>query len=155
MSLAVNRGVGAIEPGDLVAMVGVTPSPESGQPMLAVARLDANNRRAVIGVARQAFSAELISDPNGNEYVDFAPIAGPRAIAPEGYLSVVTEGLASAVKLTGLVQASVWQIGDRIALSGSGESEPSRDAADAVSIGRLAAPVDPMTGTISIFVDID
>lgn len=155
MSLAVNRGVGAIETGDLVAMVGVVPSPESGQPMLAVAKVDASNRQAVIGVAKQAFSVEFRSEPNGKKYVDFAPIADARAVAPDGYLTIVTQGLAPAVNLTGSPQVSGWRIGDRIALGAGGALEPIRDAADAVSIGRLAAPADPKTGTIAIVVDID
>ena len=48
----------AIEPGDLVAMVGVAASPENGQPMLAVAKVDDGNRNAVIGVAKEAVSDE-------------------------------------------------------------------------------------------------
>jgi hypothetical protein len=157
-TLAVNLGNAAIEPGDLVSLVGVAPSPEHGQPMLGVAKLDAGNRDAVIGVAHGAFSAERISFEDGSDYTDFSPIDG--AVASSSYLTIVTAGLAPAVKLSSLAGVAGWQIGDRIALSTDGEMELARRgveaaAADAVSIGKLAAPLDPQNGTVAIFIDID
>ena len=87
-SLVVNLGKTTIKPGDLVAMVGVTPSPENGQPMLAVAKLDASNRKAVIGVAVEAVRTETVTFEDGREYVDFTPVAG--VIAPDSYLVIIT-----------------------------------------------------------------
>ncbi len=59
-ALVVNLGKATIQPGDLVAMVGVTPSPENGQAMLAVAKVDADNRNGVIGVAVSAVLGQEI-----------------------------------------------------------------------------------------------
>ncbi len=107
-------------------MVGVTASPENGQPMLAVAKVDASNRNAVIGVAKEAVSAETVAFEDGSEYVDFAPTAG--VIAPNSYLVIITDGLAPAVNVSSLALVANGEIGDKIALSTSGEMRTSQSA---------------------------
>ena len=152
-SLVINLGKTTIEPGDLVAMVGVTSSPENGQPMLAVARLDADNRKAVIGVAVGAFAAETITLEDGSEIIDFAPVAG--AIAPDSYLVIITGGLAPAVNVTSLALVAEGEIGDKIAVSVSGAMVLSSRDADGIVVGKMAGPIDAATGTLPMFIDID
>lgn len=155
-ALVANRGNLPIEPGDLVAMVGVVPSPEGGQPMLAVAKLDASNRNAVIGVAASAVTAATVALEDGSEIIDFAPVAG--TIAPDGFLVIITAGLAPAVNLTSLARAADWQIGDKLAISASVEMMRSSSAegmADGVVVGKVAGPVDAASGTIPLFLAID
>ena len=94
-SLVVNLGQTAIQPGDLVAMVGVAPSPEGAEPMLAVAKVDAENRNAVIGVAAEAMSVATRTLEDESEQIDFSPAIG--ASEPNGYLVIITDGLAPAV----------------------------------------------------------
>lgn len=152
-SLVVNLGVTAIEPGDLVAMVGVIPSPENGQPMLAVAKVDASNHQAVIGVAKEAISVKPVTFEEGAAYVDFAPVAG--AVAPNGYLVIITAGLAPAVNVSSLTLVADGIIGDKISLSANGEMALfSREAAGIV-VGKMAGPIDAATGTIPLFINID
>lgn len=143
--LAVNIGSRAIEPGDLIAIAGTAPSPETGEPMLGVARLDATNRNALIGVAKQAFAATLVKQPDTEDYIDFSPVSG--AAEPQQHLTIVTGGLMPAVKLSGLPGRAAWRIGDRIELAEVG--------AEAVTLGKIASVPDLANGTIAIFVDID
>lgn len=152
-SLVVNLGSSAIEPGDLVAMVGITSSPGSGQPMLGVAKVDANNRKAVIGVAKQAILDEIVALGDGREYVDFRPTAG--SVEPQSYLVVITGGLAPAVNLSSLALVVGGQVGDKIALTRSSELSLLSYQANAIVIGKLAGAIDEINGTIPMFIDID
>ncbi len=162
-SLVVNLGESPIEPGDLVAMVGITPSVEDGQPMLGVAKLDAGNQNAVIGVAKQAILNKIVTMEGGNEYVDFQPTSG--SIAPENYLVIVTAGLAPAVNLNSLAFLSEGKVGDKIAIATQidGEiafalnSDAGRSSyqANAIVIGKMAGAIDETNGTIPMFIDID
>lgn len=152
-SLVVNLGAVPIAPGDLVAMVGVTPSPENGQPMLAVARVDATNRQAVIGVAGGAMAAAVVVFEDGGEYVDFSPIAG--VAAPNGYLVIITAGLAPAVNVSSVALLADGVIGERVAVSSRGELALSSRAAGEIAVGRIAGPVDAANGTVPLFIDID
>ncbi|MBE2222583.1 MAG: hypothetical protein IAF02_13635, partial [Anaerolineae bacterium] len=79
-SLVFNLGGTVIEPGDLVAMIGII-SPENGQPLLGVAKVDTTNHDAVIGVAKEAIFAETITSEDGSGYLDFKPTIGN--IAPQ------------------------------------------------------------------------
>ena len=153
LALVANMGETTIEPGDLVAMVGVTPSPENGQPMLAVAKIDPNNRNAVIGVAMKAVTAETITLEDDSEYIDFAPVGG--VIAPNSYLVIVTDGLAPAVNLSSLALLTDWEIGNKLAISASGEMGVSSGEADGIVVGKVAGPIDRANGTIPLFIDID
>ena len=123
------------------------------QPMLAVAKLDANNRNAVIGVAKEAITAELVAFEDGGEYMDFAPAAG--LIAPNNYLVIVTSGLAPAVNLTSLALLADGAIGDKVAISVSGQMALSNSAADGIVIGKVAGPIDEENATIPMFINID
>lgn len=152
-SLVVNLGDKTIKPGDLVAMIGVAPSPENGQPMLAVAKLDAGNQHAVIGVAREAMLDEIVALEDGSEYTDFAPTTGDAA--PNGYLVIITNGLAPAVNLSSLALLEGGQIGNKIALVPNGEMRLSFDQADAIVIGKIAGAIDKTNSTIPLFIDID
>lgn len=152
-SVVVNLGSTAIEPGDLVAMVGVTPSPENGQPMLAVAKVDASNRNAVIGVAKQAVSAQTVTFEDGNEYIDFSPTSG--VIAPDSYLVIITGGLAPAVNVSSLALLADGSIGDKVVLSASGEMAFSSSDTEAIVVGKIAGPIDEKNSTIPMFIDID
>ncbi|MFZ1755170.1 MAG: hypothetical protein WBO46_13195 [Caldilineaceae bacterium] len=160
-SLVINLGSIDIQPGDLVAIVGVTESAEGEGPMLAVAKVDATNRNGVIGVAKEAISAQKIVFEEGGEAVDFAPVSGP--IPPNSYLVIITAGLAPTVNVASLALAIDWQIGDKLALSTSGElvrSSRDRDGtgdgtADGIVLGRVAGPMDATQGTLPLFINID
>lgn len=152
-SLVVNRGQTAIAPGDLVAMVGVSPSPENGQPMLAVAKLDATNRAGVIGVALEAIVTMTVDLEDGEQAFDFAPVPGE--IAPESYLVIITGGLAPTVNVSSLALATDWQIGDKLTIAASGEMQRAGDGGAMVTVGRVAGPVDEARGTIPLFINID
>ena len=152
-SLVANLGDSAIEPGDLVSMVGVTASPENGQPMLAVAKTDASNRKGVIGVAHEAVSSQRIAHEDGSEYTDFTPVDG--AVPPKGYLVIITAGLAPAVNVTDLAQAAKGEVGDKIAISATGQMRLSAGEADGIVVGRVAGLFDGAKGTIPVLIDID
>ncbi|MGB0132391.1 hypothetical protein [Dokdonella sp.] len=162
-SLVVNMGTSPIEPGDLVAMTGVVPSLESGQAMLGVAKVNASNLNAVIGVAKQSVQNRLVSFEDGSEHVDFQPTTG-RA-DPENYLVVITGGLAPAVNLSNLALVSDGKIGERISLGAKTDGElalvlnreisRSPYRASAITIGKVAGAIDEISGTIPMFIDID
>lgn len=166
-SLVVNAGDVVIEPGDLVAMVGVAESPENGQSMLAVAKVDATNRDAVIGVAKQAVSAEMFLDDDNSGSIGLEPVDG--VIAPASYLVIVTSGLAPEVNLDSLavlsdsqsgvetvdMAISTMKVGSRMAVSTAGDIVPSIGATGGISIGRVAGPVNSANGTIPLFLKID
>ena len=152
-SLVVNLGQQAIIPGDLVAMIGVTPSLENEQQMLAVAKVDAHNRNAVIGVAKTAVSASTISLEDGSTTIDFAPTPG--LAAPGGHLIIITGGLAPAVNVSSLELLNSGQIGDKIALALNGQMALSSSWADEIVVGKIAGPLDAATGTIPLFIAID
>jgi hypothetical protein len=152
-SIVVNSGTTTIEPGDLVAMVGVSPSPENGQPMLAVAKVDATNYNAVIGVAKEAITTEIVAFEDGSEYTDFSPASGQ--IAPGGYLVIITQGLAPAVNLTSLSLFASGQIGDKIALSDDGQMALSSNEPDGIIVGKVAGPIDETNSAMPLFIDID
>ncbi len=152
-SLVVNLGDSVIEPGDLVAMVGVASSPENGQPMLGVAKVNATNHNAVIGVVKEAVIDEIITLEDGRKYIDFAPITG--VVAPGDYLIIVTEGLAPAVNVGSLAFKSGHEIGDKIVIGASGALALASSEADGIVIGKVAGPIDTATGTIPLFINID
>lgn len=152
-SLVVNRGSTPIEPGDLVAMVGIAQSAEGDRPMLAVAKLDADNRNAVIGVAKESISAQKIAFEDGGETFDFAPVSG--SAASGDFLVIITAGLAPAVNLSNARQVTDWQIGDKLTLSSSGEMARSSRDGEEVVVGRVAGPIDATQGTVPLFINID
>ncbi len=162
-ALVVNLGDTTIEPGDLVAMVGVTTSPESDQPMLGVAQVDASNHGGVIGVAIEAMAAAKFALDDAQERLDFSPTTDP--IVPQSYLVIITEGLAPAVNLRTLGRAATWEIGDRVAVSTTGEMERlnreidghriDKDGIAPIAIGKVAGPIDANSGTVPLFINID
>jgi hypothetical protein len=153
-SLVVNMGETHIAAGDLVAMVGVTESPENGQPMLAVAKVDASNQNGVIGVASMAMSATTIDMDDGGTTIDFAPTTGD--IAPGSYLVIITDGLAPAVNVASLALVADGAIGDKLSLSTGAElGLMAIGEASSVVVGKIAGPIDEANGTIPLFIDID
>ncbi len=152
-SLVINLGGTAIAPGDLVAMVGIAKSPENGQPMLGVAAVNAGNQNAVIGVATMGMSLNTVTFEDRGEVIDFSPAAG--VIPPDGYLVIITAGLAPAVNVNSLAQVTGGQIGDKITLSQSGEMALATGQTKGIVIGKMAGPVDETTGTVPLFIDID
>ncbi len=152
-SLVVNLGSTSIEPGDLVAMAGVASSPEDDQPMLAVEKIDANNLNAVIGVAKEAVSAETVAFEDGSETVEFSEGAGE--IIPGSYLVIITGGLAPKVNMSSLALIRGGEIGDKIALSLNGQMALSSSAAGEIVVGKMAGPIDETNGSVALFIDID
>ena len=152
--LVVNGGETPIAAGDLVAMVGVASAPATGNPMLAVAKVDASNLNAVIGVAGEAFSAEIITHADGRQTNNFAE-AGSTA-APNSYLGIITDGLAPAVNVSSLTLVTDGAIGDKLSLSTTGElGLLSMSETPGVVVGKMAGPIDVESGTVPIFIDID
>ena len=153
-SLVINLGDSVIEPGDFVAMVGVTTSTENGQPILGVAKVDADNSNAVIGVATAGIAVRNGLTEDGGDYVDFAPTVG--VIKPNDYLVIITDGLAPAVNVSSLAMVSGGEIGNTVALSvDNGLRLSVADGSNGVVVGKLAGPVDDAAETVPIFIDID
>ena len=145
----------AIEPGDLVAMVGVAPSPENGQPMLAVAKVDASNRQAVIGVAKQAFSVEFRSEPDGKRVHRLRSDRGRTRRSPRRLPDDRDPGTGARCQPDGFAQVSGWRIGDRIALGSLACMEPIRRCCRRGDHWQDWRSQPTQTGTIAIVVDID
>lgn len=152
-TIVANLGQTSIEAGDLVAIVGVAYAPATGNPMLAVAKIDESNQNAVVGVAVQAYSAEIITHDDGRQTNNFTE-AGIIA-APEAYVSIITEGLAANVKLDSLPRSQEWPIGTTLMLSKTGQIRTLNNDDGLISIGKVAGPVDVENGTIPLFIDID
>ncbi len=148
-TLAVNSGTSTIEPGDLVAVVGVAESVDD-QPMLGVARLDRTNAGAVIGVAERAMSPGTGDNDGG---IDIVPVTG--GIEPGGYVVVVTSGLAPAVNVDGVTVATDMPVGATVKLSAAGTMSTLDGGSAIVEIGRVIGPVDEANGTVPMFIDID
>ncbi|MDX2438178.1 MAG: hypothetical protein QNL88_14145 [Acidobacteriota bacterium] len=151
--LAVNLGARAIRPGDLIAIVGTAPSPENGQPIIGVSRLDAHNSEALIGVAQQAYEVTIIKQPDSNESTNFSPVKG--VAEPQQYLAIVTGGLMPAVNLDNLPLLPGRKIGDKVALQIGTAVEVGDAQLKAVTLGKVASAPDLANGTIAIFIDID
>ncbi|MFK7801462.1 MAG: hypothetical protein AB8G95_07525 [Anaerolineae bacterium] len=152
-TIVINAGATTINPGDLVSMVGIAPSPDTGEPILAVAKADSSNQQGVFGVAHQLVSVESIAFEDGSEYVDFAPTTG--VIKPESYLIIITEGLAPAVNLDSVGRSVKWEIGYKLVLSTSGSIGRASESDTEITIGRVAGPIDLENGTIPLFINID
>ncbi len=147
-ALAVNLGTTAIEPGDLVAIVGVGTSSDD-QPILGVAGVDATNADAVIGVADHAMSA----DPLAVDQLASGPDAG--RVEPGEYVVVVTSGLAPAVNVASLALISNVSVGATLALSVDGQMVAQTTTSPGVEVGRLVGPPDTANLTIPIYINID
>ena len=151
-SLVVNLGETSIQPGDLVAMVGVTASPENGEPMLGVAAISAENVNGVVGVAATGMEVAVVTPSDAAAYTDFSPRSGP--VAPGDYLVIITAGLAPQVNVESLVLLN-GKIGDKIALTVAGEMRLAEGGETLMVIGRIAGDAAENGGTIPLFIDID
>ena len=155
-SLSLNMGETTIAAGDLVAMVGVAESPDTGMPLLAVAKVDATNQSAVIGVAVEAYTAETMTHDDGSQTIGFSSTSD--AITPNSYLTIITDGLAPAVNVSSLALVTDGAIGDKLSLSRSGELgllSIGESETPGVVVGKIAGPIDVESGTVPIFIDID
>jgi hypothetical protein len=153
-ALVLNLGTSTIQPGDFVAMIGVTESPENGQPMLAVAKVDTANQNGVIGVASMAITVQTVTLEDSTSYTDFTPAAGD--IPPSSYLVIITDGLAPAVNVASLALLTDGAIGDKLSLSTNGDlGLLSITETLGIVVGKIAGPIDEANGTIPLFIDID
>jgi hypothetical protein len=150
--LVVNGGDETLEPGDVVALAGVVESPVGGEPLLAVCKADAAHASAVVGVVMQAMRLEMKEvEPGARESLDIQPVEGD--VPPQGYLAIVTGGLALAVKVD--APAGGLQIGDLLTVSSvAGRAQKAgagMESAGAI-LGKVAGPVDAETGTVPVFI---
>ncbi len=152
--VVVNGGDEMLEPGDVVALAGVAKSPLGGEPLLAVRKADAAHAPAICGVVLRALRLEVKEgEPGVGASLDVQPVEG--SIPPQGYLAIVTGGLAPAVRVEAL--ADDLQIGDLLTVS----SIPGRaqkvgggiERAGAI-LGKVAGPVDAATGTVPVWVTL-
>lgn len=150
--LVVNGGDETLEPGDVVALAGVVESPFGGEPLLAVRQADAAHASAVIGVVAQAVRLEMKEvEPGAGKTLDVQPVAGN--IPPQGYLALVTGGLAPAVKVD--APAGGLEIGDLLTVSsapGKAQKVGAGVESDGAILGKVAGPMDAENGTVPVFV---
>lgn len=160
-TIVVNGSVETLEPGDIVAIAGIAaPLMEGGEPLLAVRKANGATDSAVVGVVVQAIQVQEVEraeNPPGQKSLDVQPAEGN--IPPEGYLAIVTHGLAPAVKVDALA-AERLRIGDLLMPStvpGWAEVCQIDEAGQAIYttgtiLGKVAGPLDPETGTVPVFV---
>ncbi len=151
--LAVNLGDETIQPGDLVALAGLGVNPETGKPVVGVARISDANAHGVIGVGERAISVEEEKLESGKSRTNFLPSDG--AVNPDNYLLVVTSGLAAQVRLPGLNKSSMPAIGRKISIDAGGQAHKHKGGVDEVVVGKVAGEVDPQTLMVPIYIDID
>ena len=90
---ALNTGAAAIQPGDFVAVRGVTVDPDLNTPVMQVAKAAAGDT-AVIGVAAGAMSRTPVDKTFGAQTGGFNYTGG--AAAADSYVTVVVQGLVQA-----------------------------------------------------------
>ncbi len=155
-TVVVNGGDEALEPGDVVAIAGVSrPLMAGGEPLLAVRKASGAADTAVVGVVVQAVRVQEVErreDPAGQKSVDVQPVEGN--IPPGGYLAIVSHGLVPAVKVSG-AKAEGLRVGDLVCPAASGKAEKAETQYQAGTIlGKVAGPYDPKTGTVPVFVTL-
>lgn len=152
--VVVNGGDEALEPGDVVALAGVVRSPLGGEPLLAVRKADAARAPAICGVVLRALRLEMKEgEPGVGASLDVQPVEG--SIPPQGYLAIVTSGLAPAVRVEAL--AGGLQIGDLLTVSsipGRAQKVGSGIESAGALLGKVAGPVDAATGTVPVWVTL-
>jgi hypothetical protein len=154
-TVAVNGGDEPLEPGDVVAIVGVVESPAGGEPLLSVARAGAANRNAVVGVAVQALHAEMREVEGVGTSWDVQPVEG--AVSPGGYVAIVTSGLVAEVRVEAGTRADGMAIGDWVTASSipgaARRVDVTREGTVAV-LGKVAGPVNVENGTVPVFITL-
>jgi len=134
----------------VVAIAGTVEAPQGSGVLLAVRKVNATNSAAVVGVVTNAMRVEL-KETDGVEFLDVQPVEG--SIAPQGYLTIVTHGLAPAVKVE-TTNLSL-KLGDLLTVSatpGSARRAESGMESAGTILGKVAGPVDATTGTVPVFV---
>jgi hypothetical protein len=149
-TVVVNGGTESLEPGDIVAIAGLSESKLGAEPLLAVRKATAAEARAVVGVAVSSLRVDK-SNIGGSQVWDVDPVDG--ASPPGGYLAIVTSGLVPAVKVG--AAAGSMRIGDWITVSataGAGKAVDAESDGGVPVLGKVAGPVDATTGTVPVFV---
>jgi hypothetical protein len=157
VDIAVNDGTEALETGDLVVITGYGDPVVGLNPLVKVSKADQAGSTAVMGVVDQPYSSPKIqSDPTHEPLGPIAATASKvngTAIAPGGYLSVVTLGAYRDVK----VDASFGpiHIGDLlVASSNPGYAMISDDPKLGSVIGKALADWTDGIGLIPVFVTL-
>ncbi len=148
--LVVNGGQEPLEPGDVVAIAGVVESPQGGEVLLAVRKADASNSKAVVGVVAQAMQV-VMKEREGIESLDVQTAEG--SISPQGYLTIVTHGLAPVVKVE--AAGAALEIGDLLAIAatpGATRLAEGGVESNGLVLGKVAGPVDAKAGTVPVFI---
>ncbi len=150
--IVINGGDDVLEPGDVVAIAGVTKSPYGDGLILAVHKADETNAAAVVGVVVQAMQVEM-KQMEGVESLDVQPVKG--SAAPKGYLAIVSSGLVPAVKVD--MSAGSLKIGDLVTIStvaGAARKVTPGVESEGSILGKVAGPMDAATGTVPVFVTL-
>jgi hypothetical protein len=160
MLIAQNGGDGTLEPGDVVAVVGIAEEPSGfyGRPVLLVHKVDAASRQSVVGVVEGRYVSELVIK-EGIVVEDAHTTTEP--VAPGEYMTVVYRGLAQ-VKVD--ASPGVIQVGDLLASSGTSghvmlatagvEGESGFSSITGTIIGKAMGPLERGQGLIWVLVDL-
>ena len=159
-TVALNGADVVLEPGDVVAISSMAPSPMAGgPPILAVRKADGADDIAIVGVVAQALRVETVlapDDPAGQKVLDVQPVEG--SAAPGGYVAIISQGLAPAVKVT--APAEPLRVGELVgasAVAGTVEVQRAGEGAATVAgatLGKIVGPYDPQTGTVPVFITL-
>jgi hypothetical protein len=150
--IVMNGGADTLEPGDVVAMAGVTKSPYGDGVILVVQKADETNATALVGVVVQAMQIEM-REVDGSESLDVQPVEG--SAPPKGYLAIVSSGLVRAVKVD--VSVGSLKIGDLVTSAstpGTARKVTSAVESEGAILGKVAGAVDASTGTVPVFVTL-
>ena len=157
VDIAVNDGTEALETGDLVVITGYGDPVAGLIPVIKVKKADQAGSTAVTGVVDQPYSASVTQSNSNREPLGPTATTASKtdgtAIAPGGYLSVVTLGAYRAVK----VDASFGSIkaGDMlVASSNPGYAMVSADPKLGSVIGKALADWTSGTGLIPVMVTL-
>lgn len=131
----------ALEPGDLVAISGVSGEKMAGKPVLRVRRASGARASAILGVVEGHYQPDKGGD--GTLAVE--------AVAPGSYLTIITHGIAS-VKVD--ASTAPIQPGDLLvaASSGAATKAPASAKSDGTVIGKALEPLASGTGSILVLI---
>jgi antitoxin (DNA-binding transcriptional repressor) of toxin-antitoxin stability system len=157
VDIAINDGTEALETGDLVVITGYGDPVAGLIPVIKVKKADQAGSTAVTGVVDQPYSASVTQSNSNREPLGPTATTASKtdgtAIAPGGYLSVVTLGAYRVVK----VDASFGSIkaGDMlVASSNPGYAMASADPKLGSVIGKALADWTSGTGLIPVMVTL-
>jgi hypothetical protein len=181
MLIAQNGGDGALEPGDVVAVVGIAEGPTEfyARPVLLVRKADAALGGSVVGVVEGRYVTVLatkeIVHPATHEMAVPDTVGGPLpdlVTVTEEWVETVatqdahtsTDPAAAGEKLTvvyrGIVQvkadasAGAIQVGDRLVASGTAGQAVLAGTAEGAALGMALEPLAEGQGLIWVLVDM-